>query len=131
MTLNYKLRAWNKVKNEMEQSAYGELLIQQSGSVCIQQDDNTLADVSHDYDVMQFTGLLDKNGKEIYSCDIVKHHNTILVVEWIDDYACFSFTDKEVDTQHYLQKIDSPNLEIIGNIYETPHLLTTDNTTKV
>ena len=76
-----------------------------------------------------YTGLRDKNGKEIYEGDIV--NNGPLAppwVEWLEEGAGFIF--REVGSDEWW----SPNgfslvtefaWEIIGNIYENPELLET------
>ncbi len=68
--------------------------------------------------VGQYTGLLDKNGKEIYEGDIVKWSDKIYKIEWHDRMAGFVM-------QHNL--IERPDIEfeseIIGNIYENPELI--------
>ena len=100
-----------------------------------------------DFTVGQFTGLTDKNGKEIYEGDIVSFdgnmtaddtmgfepngfiydENSIHCVVWGDEYACW-----EVDFQndeHWKYKRDTRHLlitnscKVIGNIHDNPELL--------
>ena len=72
--------------------------------------------------LMQYTGLKDKNGKEIYEGDILKNDHGVFDVLWNVSRACFSVREmhKSVGTGLHVVDIFS---EIIGNIYENPELL--------
>lgn len=85
---------------------------------------------------LQFTGLLDKNGRKIYEGDILKcsgHCDDNCVVYYAEMCACFivlpywkSYKDWCDDTEddagdYYLW--DNIKLEIIGNIHENHELL--------
>jgi uncharacterized phage protein (TIGR01671 family) len=74
--------------------------------------------------LMQFTGLIDINGKEIYEGDIINSfQNDYMPTEiyWDNELCCYS-----VQTYHAtLQLIDAidTQTEIIGNIFENPELI--------
>lgn len=73
----------------------------------------------YDFKVVQYTGLKDKNGKEIYECDIVRTMEHMGVVEYHKGMYCIN-----VDNSFKLLIYDiNEFMEVIGNIYETPDLL--------
>ena len=69
---------------------------------------------------MQYTGLKDKNDKEIYEGDIVTVDGEIFYVEWrgMGDW----FIDPKKDAA-FVFTPEIYDVEVIGNIYENPELL--------
>lgn len=84
-----------------------------------------------DIELMQSTGLKDKNGREIYNGDIIRFFDcygdgyTVPVV-WDNDYACFSvdWGSNMLASFDYLEEFytDLKDIEVIGNIYDNPEL---------
>lgn len=98
---------------------------------------------SSDFPVMQFTGILDKNGKEIYEGDVLhvwpdektKERLKLSgatwsvpkqIVVWSDVLAGWAVDD---DGSAHSLAIVRPRCEVIGNTYEHPHLSLAARTT--
>ncbi|MDA8087744.1 MAG: YopX family protein [Nitrospiraceae bacterium] len=73
--------------------------------------------------VMQFTGLKDKDGEEIYEGDIIQRFDTDkgLAVIWHEDIAAYGFT--EITSYIFDQHFASRHYKYAGNIYQNPELL--------
>lgn len=75
------------------------------------------------YKVMQFTGLLDKSGKEIWEGDITQVGDKNHVLEVVE-FRKGSFIQVSLAGQIRLLGNHHPSwFEVLGNIYENPELL--------
>lgn len=74
--------------------------------------------------IMQSTGLIDKNGKEIFEGDILGTKNGLLndVVEYRSDLGMWTNSLIRYNNFERLCSI-AGDREIIGNIYENPEIL--------
>lgn len=121
-----KFRAWHTEKKKMYEMAKVDLWGDPDQTTCdlvsMDCEDEQLFDIYlHEVIIMQYTGLKDKNGKEIYEGDILQYRSVydedgktrIGEVEFADGM----FTIKGVI------KFLGRDCEVLGNIYENPELL--------
>ena len=116
-----KFRAWHK-KEKYMQEVDGYYLYLASGRIYESTTKDwhgmELNDVTDQYELMQFTGLLDKNGKDIYEGDIVtgldafRELKTAEVI--YDDGGFYPLHEGEFYWK---------DIEVIGNIFDNPELL--------
>ena len=112
-----KFRVWD---NDLEIMSYSDseiFIMFSNNGICIGYEINDEID---DYELMQYIGLKDKNGEEIYEGDIVKFFeykvidNIVLPEEIVIIKDIREGCDALRPSQH---------MEVIGNIYENPELL--------
>lgn len=103
----YKFRAWDNLNKEMKLAWHPRFKV-----------DGYITEVLQDDILMQFSGLKDKNEKEVYEGDIVTDmQGDKRIVEWSSNGFWCSYPNGD----HYWPNKDY--LEIIGNIYENSNLL--------
>lgn len=121
-----KLRAWDDYNNEMIYTDdtgweyFGCQILDHNDLYCDLDEDSR-------YPVMQYVGLNDKNGKEIYEGDIVE----ISREQWENphgiDYPLQGKLKFKIEYEEGsflpVSEMPSKHFEVIGNIYENPELL--------
>ena len=128
MKREIKFRAWDKIDKRMivDKQDFITLIVTSAGvfrmSATHESYLYSLMPIDR-FDLMQVTGLLDKNGKEIYEGDILR-------VDYLFEYITIEvyFTDsawciKGKKTDDWISKWLPEELEVIGNIYENKDLL--------
>lgn len=132
MQREIKFRAWDESQKYMAYQGTTDL--------------ETLQSFIHhfgDKQLMQFTGLKDMNGKEIFEGDIVcdneyctffwrgviKFSHGVFGAEWISSARSLSMYGSW-GQKHNLRKLDDDiieNMVVVGNIHENPELLSEEN----
>lgn len=123
-----KFRAWDKVFKEMVQ--VNALVLDEQVVKVTYKNGNVAKEDMKEYELMQSTGLFDRNGKEVFVGDIVKctrgcHHEVYLEKEYGGTFiggmpaiylkgllSGYAWTEDE---------------EIIGNVYENPEFLVVED----
>ena len=100
---------------------YGDLLHYANGNIGIRQIETGQEFEVDPETVGQFTGLLDKNGKEIFEGDLIKYENKKFEIKYLNArFSAIELSGTECETLGVLLWNDA---EIIGNIFNNPELL--------
>ena len=122
-----KFRAWIKEKKEMIDNARPDFFCKQLHYLCGNSagGQDVLGVSTEDIELMQYTGLKDKNEKEIYEGDIfyTGSKKILYVVEWID---C-GLKGRQIKNKSWIG-LDywKDDIKVIGNIYENPEVIKED-----
>lgn len=131
---NISFRAWDKDHKYMEYTDKNLIVsFGDNGNV----DATDLSNIyltcngMQNFELMQSTGLKDKNGTEIYEGDIVelkypydKRIKTKGSIVWDRYKSCFGISMKETTERYELYRVTAENyLSVIGNVFENKSLL--------
>ena len=129
-----KFRAWDKEDKRMivDKQKFMPLMITNKGVLKLNPEtnyDSWILINENRLDLMQYTGLKDKEGKEIYEGDILKAKFCLKGLVFYDDGG-FKLTserggilNKKIFNELNNDLIKLNELKVIGNKYETPKLL--------
>lgn len=139
-----KFRIWDQTKSNFvdNPTRYQRLAIGCDGGVYSGNYDDIIEDR---YVIEQYTGLKDKNDKEVYEGDIVEFSRWNSPNEALEDYLCtaqkkivwglnygqfpnagwsaISLRPADLEEGHALKWMDARNMIVVGNIHENPELL--------
>jgi hypothetical protein len=120
-----KYRAWT------DQGTFGKFRMEKSVGILPLESSNEWSDSPHGlllkpggrHILMQFTGLKDKNGRDIYEGDVVtfNSYDEAGIVEWHKEYAMFNVEHKNCLSG--AMQTNPNKYKVIGNVHENPELL--------
>lgn len=135
MKREIKFRAWNKKDKVMVDVA--SINFWPDGVLSVLEDvDDAEPQLADGYELMQYTGLKDKNGREIYESDILKvtgedGESYVATVKWFGDegYPAFDLAGIPASWSYDANALATifqsgvETCEVIGNIFEDKQLL--------
>lgn len=125
MSREIKFRAWDNAFEQMVE--WDELKFDKDPGdkyICFYEQEDGSESIWNggaDYTVLQYTGLEDKNDREVYDRDICNFYGRFGIEKGVIKFLRHGF--HIVLESGAAFKIDEFYLEVIGNIYENPELL--------
>lgn len=132
-----KFRLWDKKYHVFDECGAPDMFISINGEI-YEKEERTYAMQSYTeyekadhYELSQYTGLKDKNGKEIYEGDVVSafHGTQLSAVTWNKEFGLYEVVLQVSGLSASTEELLGNHLdviEVIGNIYENPELITAE-----
>ena len=123
-----KFRCWDKVAG-LYLSNGNWTGINQDGNPWLVVEGKGVLGGSDRWVVEQYTGLKDKNGKEIYEGDILQQRGLLALTKVVWDENHAEFQTETINQKNTIQSVfcfdvvEADLSEVIGNIHENPELL--------
>ena len=133
-----RFRAWDKKRKAWLPGGYGFNLLGESlnigglfGGLPLER--------WNDMEIMQFTGMTDQGGQDIYEGDIIQYQRTVSIIGLDSNLPGQQDLGERIEPESFLGVVEwrtptfwcdgmlsiHANIEIIGNLHEHPHLLPT------
>jgi uncharacterized phage protein (TIGR01671 family) len=122
-----KFRAWSASSKTMRPLT--QITFTGGGTWSVEKGTGVSIEFQPNIEVLQYTGLKDKNGKEIYEGDVILDTSLfggIFEIAWADAYSGAQWCQVKSDgtiNDFYGGLSRSEDIEVIGNIYENPDLI--------
>lgn len=126
MNKKIKFRVWDDLeKIFLHNKGFHDVIFRDNGLCFPYGTGHSTQEYPNRFIVEQFTGLEDKNGKEIYEGDILYHFNErmdVFIKRGDGGFVFVSKTKKHPEEGHYITKAYSSEMSIVGNIHMIPHI---------
>ena len=116
-----KFRVWDKVNKKYYREC--DFLSFRPGGIRFmwtdyEEDEQMVTDLPNgSFELLQFTGLHDKNGVEIYEGDVLREQDAVVDIFMVEWHV------NDIDCGWNISPSDTWYSEVIGNIHDNPELL--------
>lgn len=110
-----KFKAWDAVRRKMFNLQAVSFDMQNSSPFAVSLPGRSWEPVSK-FELIQWTGLTDLNGTDVYEGDLVRISSLVFSVVWNESQASFELTELGTDLKHNIHEAVTGS--VIGNRFE-------------